>query len=87
MVDVQRIRDEAEYDLALIEIAAYFEREPNVGTAESQRFDALAAVIEAYEASHWPISARPRRRPINANSVSSEALSPDLDLNRNDGPA
>jgi antitoxin component HigA of HigAB toxin-antitoxin module len=33
----------------------YFEREPKRGTAEADRFDVLAMLIEAYESKHWPI--------------------------------
>ena len=57
MTRVQPIRTEADYDLALSEIAAYFEREPEPGSAEADRFDVLAALIKAYEDEHWPIGA------------------------------
>jgi HTH-type transcriptional regulator/antitoxin HigA len=33
----------------------YFENEPRRGTAEADRFDVLAVLIEAYEAKRWPI--------------------------------
>ena len=57
MTRVQPIRTEADYDLALSEIAAYFEREPEPGSAEADRFDVLAALIKAYEDEHWPTGA------------------------------
>ena len=55
------IRDEAGYDRALAEIAPFFETEtePDAGTAEARRFDALAAMIEDYEATNWPIGTIP----------------------------
>ena len=55
------IRDEAGYDRALAEIAPFFETgaEPQAGTAESERFDALAAMVEDYEAANWPIGTIP----------------------------
>jgi HTH-type transcriptional regulator / antitoxin HigA len=53
------IRNETEYDRALQNIAPYFEREPKPGSAAGKRFDALAALIEAYETKHWPIASRP----------------------------
>lgn len=54
-MDVRPIRTEAEYDAALKEIARYFETQPDTGTAEADRFDLLAMVIENYEREHWPI--------------------------------
>ena len=57
MIRVQPIRNEADYDHALGEITAYFEREPKRGSAEADRFDVLAALIKAYEDEHWPIEA------------------------------
>lgn len=57
MIRVQPIRSEADYEHALDEIAVYFEREPEPGSAEADRFDVLAALIKAYEDEHWPIEA------------------------------
>ncbi|HUC60385.1 MAG TPA: helix-turn-helix domain-containing protein [Alphaproteobacteria bacterium] len=53
--DVKPLRSEADYDAALEDIAPYFEREPEPGTPEGDRFDLLALVIEDYERKHWPI--------------------------------
>ena len=55
MKNVRPIRSEADYDWALEEISRYFEAPPKQGTAEADRFDLLASLIEAYEAKHWPI--------------------------------
>ena len=52
---IRAIRNEADYDWALAEIEHYFRNEPKLGTAEAERFDVLAALIEAYEARHWPV--------------------------------
>jgi HTH-type transcriptional regulator/antitoxin HigA len=49
------IRTERDYDRALKEIAVHFEREPKRGSAAADRFDVLAALIEAYEAKRWPV--------------------------------
>jgi HTH-type transcriptional regulator/antitoxin HigA len=49
------LRSEADYDAALEEIERYFEREPRPGTADADRFDLLALIIEDYERKHWPI--------------------------------
>lgn len=56
-MDVRPIRTEADYDAALREIERYFEREPEIGSPEADRFDILAALIGAYEREHWPIAA------------------------------
>ena len=55
MKNIRAIRTEADYDWALAEIEQYFLKEPELGTAAADRFDVLAALIEAYEAKHWPI--------------------------------
>lgn len=55
MRNIRAIRNEADYDWALAEIAHYFENQPAPGTVGADRFDVLASLIEAYEAKHWPI--------------------------------
>ncbi len=57
MIQMQPIRNEADYDAALEEIAIYFEREPKPGSVEADRFDVLSALIKAYEDEHWSIEA------------------------------
>ncbi|HEX5281349.1 MAG TPA: transcriptional regulator, partial [Micropepsaceae bacterium] len=54
-MEIRPIRTESDYDWALKEIEQYFENEPRRGTAAADRFDVLAALIEAYEAKTWPI--------------------------------
>ncbi len=56
-MDIRAIRSEADYDWALRAIETYFDDEPKRGTPEAERFDVLAALIEAYEAKRWPIDA------------------------------
>lgn len=53
--EIERIRNEADYEQALDEIEGFFACEPVPGTPEAARFDALARVIAAYEAENWPI--------------------------------
>jgi len=55
MRNIRAIRNEADYDWALAEIARYFENQPVPGTEDADRFDVLASLIEAYEAKHWTI--------------------------------
>ncbi len=54
-MEIHPIRTEADYDQALAEITRYFEREPEPGTEDADRFDVLATLIGAYEREHWPI--------------------------------
>jgi HTH-type transcriptional regulator/antitoxin HigA len=55
MQNIRAIRTEADYDWALSEIERYFTKDPKEGSLEAERFDVLSALIEAYEAKHWPI--------------------------------
>jgi HTH-type transcriptional regulator / antitoxin HigA len=50
------IRSEIDYDMALKAIERYFNKPPKKGTAEADRFDVLATLIEAYERVRWPIA-------------------------------
>jgi HTH-type transcriptional regulator/antitoxin HigA len=59
MMDIRPIRTEADYNWALQEIESYFEREPESGSPEADRFDVLAALIEAYERRHHAIENAP----------------------------
>jgi HTH-type transcriptional regulator/antitoxin HigA len=52
---IRPLRSEADYDAALKEIERYFAREPEPSSADADRFDLLALVIEDYERKHWPI--------------------------------
>lgn len=56
-MDIRPIRTEADYDWALGEITQYFALEPELGSPEADRFDVLAALIQAYEAQNWTIDA------------------------------
>lgn len=52
---IRPLHSEADYEEALDEIERYFESEPKKGSAEADRFDLLALVIEDYERRNWPI--------------------------------
>ncbi len=56
-MDVRPLRSEADYEWALKEISRYFEKQPQPGSTEGDRFDVLATLIGAYESQHWPIEA------------------------------
>ena len=55
LTEIRPLKSEADYDDALKEIERYFEREPEPGTPEGDRFDLSALVIEDYERKRWPI--------------------------------
>ena len=42
---------------ALREVSAYFDDEPEPGSADGDRFEILTTLVEAYEAKHFPIDA------------------------------
>jgi HTH-type transcriptional regulator/antitoxin HigA len=52
---IRPVRTDMEYDEALEEIERYFDNEPEPGTAEADRFDLLALIVEDYERKRWPI--------------------------------
>jgi HTH-type transcriptional regulator/antitoxin HigA len=54
-MDLKPIRTEAEYEEALRSVEPYFDNEPDLGTPESDRFELLVMLIEAYESEHYPI--------------------------------
>ena len=57
MKDIRPIRTRADYKAALAEVSPLFDREPQPGTPEGDRFDVLVTLIEAYEREHFPIEA------------------------------
>jgi HTH-type transcriptional regulator/antitoxin HigA len=56
MENIRPIRTEEDYNWALAEITQYFDNQPEVGSADGDRFDVLATLIEAYENEHYPFS-------------------------------
>jgi HTH-type transcriptional regulator/antitoxin HigA len=54
-MEIRPIRNNEDYEAALLEVAPYFEgEEPDLDSLEGQRFDVLVTLIEAYEAKHFP---------------------------------
>lgn len=58
MKNIRPIRTPADLEWALGEIEAYFIHPPQAGTAESDRFDVLADLIEAHENRDFAIQER-----------------------------
>jgi HTH-type transcriptional regulator/antitoxin HigA len=61
---IRPIRSNADYEAAVDAIEGYFDDEPRRGSAEADRFDLLALIIEDYERKRWPI------RPAGASKSS-----------------
>lgn len=53
MNNIRPIRTAADLEWAIGEVAAYFDHPPEPGTADADRFDVLADLIEAYENRHF----------------------------------
>lgn len=57
MDNIRPIRTDEDLAWAIGEIGRYFDALPEAGTAEADRFDVLADLIEAYENRTYPITA------------------------------
>lgn len=54
-MDIRPILNDADLKWALAEVEQYFDREPERGSPESNRFEILATLIEAYEDKGCPV--------------------------------
>lgn len=54
-MDIKPVRTEADYKASLKEISALMESDPEPGTADGDRLDILATLVEAYENRHFPM--------------------------------
>jgi HTH-type transcriptional regulator/antitoxin HigA len=54
-MEIHPIRTKADYKATLREISALMEADPAPGTAQGDRLDVLATLVQAYEAKHVPI--------------------------------
>lgn len=50
------IRTDAEYRTALAAVSALIDLDPPLDSPEGEELEALGALVEAYEAKHYPIS-------------------------------
>lgn len=57
MDNIRPIRTDEDLAWAISEIAPYFEKAPEPGSAAADRFDLLTDLIEAYENRNFPIEA------------------------------
>lgn len=49
------IRTDDDHNAALRELSAFFDKEPEPGTPEGDRFEVLLTLVESYESKHFPI--------------------------------
>jgi HTH-type transcriptional regulator/antitoxin HigA len=54
-MDIHPIRSDADYRKALDAVSPFFDKVPEEGTEEADRFEVLVTLIEAYEARHFPL--------------------------------
>ncbi len=59
VLDVRMIRNEADYETAMIEYEGYFDHPPAPGTREADRFEVLGLVLAKYEDDTAPMSGDP----------------------------
>ena len=56
IIDIHPIRDKQSYKAALKEISRLMETDPELGTSEGDRLDAMVNLVQTYEALHYPLS-------------------------------
>lgn len=61
-MDVRPLRTDADHKWALQELDRYFDREPEPGTPDGDRFEVLTTLVCAYEDAHHPI---PEADPVD----------------------
>ncbi|MBG9386522.1 helix-turn-helix domain-containing protein [Caenimonas aquaedulcis] len=54
-MEVRPIHTDADYRAALKAASAFFDREPEPGSEEGDRFEILVTLIQAWEARHFPL--------------------------------
>jgi HTH-type transcriptional regulator/antitoxin HigA len=54
-MDVRPIHNETDYKAALKAASAYFDKEPEPGTDDADRFEILLTLIQAWDSKHSPV--------------------------------
>ncbi|MDR2638097.1 MAG: hypothetical protein LBB55_07145 [Zoogloeaceae bacterium] len=54
-MDIHPIRSESDYEQALRELEIYVDSEPEPGTPEDERYEILLALVQRWEAAHYPV--------------------------------
>jgi HTH-type transcriptional regulator / antitoxin HigA len=71
MMDVRPLHNEQDYDWALAEVAVYFEDQPEIGSAEGDRFEVLTTLIREYEEKNFET---PPADPIDVLNFAIESM-------------
>ena len=72
MVKVRSIHIRGDYQTALREVSEFLDHEPKTGSLDSERFEVLLTLVEAYETQHFPIELPD---PVMANQFRMEQIS------------
>ena len=54
-MEIKAIRNEADYRAALQEVSALVDLDPAVDSPDGERLEVMGALVQAYEAKHYPI--------------------------------
>ncbi len=54
-MEIRPIRTDADYKVTLKDVSRLMQTDPEPGTADGDRLDVLATLVQAYEAKHYPI--------------------------------
>ena len=54
-MEIKAIRTEADYRAALQEVSALIDLDPAVDSPDGERLEVMGALVQAYEAKHYPI--------------------------------
>lgn len=71
MMDVRPIHNDDDYQWALQEIGRYFENEPEIGSADGDRFEVLSELIKSYEDKTFVI---PQADPVEVLEFAIESM-------------
>lgn len=77
-MDIHPIKTEEDYNWALAEIEAYFDKEPDIGTEAGDRFEILVTLIAAYEDQLYRIEAPEPIEMLKAHMVMTDRTQTDL---------
>jgi len=55
-MELRPLHTDEDYRTAMREVSAYFDREPEPGTPDGDRFEILLTLAQAYEAKHFPVN-------------------------------
>ena len=54
-MEIEPLHSDADYKRALREISTLMESDPELGTPDGDRLNALVLLVQAYESKHYPL--------------------------------